>query len=893
MFGHLKNRFLPIFTTLIFCTAFVSDDIVQQFNTYNNTLPSEKVYLHLNKSIFTAGETIWFKAYLVDGMSHQKGTLSSTLHVDLIDIHQNHILSSKTFRIEEGVSHGQFDLPDTLPSSAYQVRGYTQWMRNFSQDNFYTANIAIYNLNTSHPEWKITARMIHNQEIDSVQLFLSNAGPDASNTGAKYDLVIGDEKNLPLYQAKINFGEKDAFNYKFRYDAQESGQQLVVTLSNDMCNQQFLVQLDDRPVMGFFPESGSDLVAGLVNVCAFEATDIAGKPIKIHGELMDQDSVKIANINSIHEGRGLLIFNPKIGRHYHVKIKFKDQWYFFDLPEVKSEGILLSAINNYGENLNLTIASKDSSGNFIGPYTLIGQVRGKIYWNETIDLDGEATRFKIPKSVFPSGVLQLTLFNHNEIPLLERLVFINHEDFMNIDITSKKKKYKSREKVTIRLKATDKAGNPVSAKLSATVLDQNQVSSNNYENIVSYFLLSSDVVGPIQCPNQYFKNRETTTLIALDLLMMTRGWRRYKWKDILQPNYPAIHFMPQKGLDLCGTLSQPWNDKPVEDRLVTVMVLGQNPQVLTASTDSVGRFYFTNLNFDDTVNLVFRTASKRGIKQNFNLKLDSSKLPGVQFSPNAFAINSIPIEYINQSQIRNEIEVAYIRDTTTVMLDEIIIEGPKIDADRDRMKMHGEPDYRLKPEIEDVNGYIYVTDYIVALVPGLYVDGYGIEATISSIASLGVSISHGGSPPMIQLDGIEIPPDMINQIPMNMIETIEVIKNHGNVYGRRGNFGIIAIYTKEEGTVEYRTKGITNLKLAGYAVPREFYVPNYSIPKAEHVMPDHRAQLMWAPDFQTDSTGHASFSFFNSDLKTKVKVLVEGIAEDGTPGIGEYVYEIK
>jgi hypothetical protein len=86
---------------------------------------------------------------------------------------------------------------------------------------------------------------------------------------------------------------------------------------------------------------------------------------------------------------------------------------------------------------------------------------------------------------------------------------------------------------------------------------------------------------------------------------------------------------------------------------------------------------------------------------------------------------------------------------------------------------------------------------------------------------------------------------------------------------------------------------ILNIRYAGYAIPREFYVPNYNIPEDTHIMPDHRANRMWAPDLEADSTGNVSFSFFNSDLKTKVKVIVEGIAEDGTPGIGEYVYEIK
>ena len=58
-----KPAFLLVFATLLF--AFTSEDdlvqnIVAKFDHYNNELPQEKAYLHLDKPYYTAGETVWF-----------------------------------------------------------------------------------------------------------------------------------------------------------------------------------------------------------------------------------------------------------------------------------------------------------------------------------------------------------------------------------------------------------------------------------------------------------------------------------------------------------------------------------------------------------------------------------------------------------------------------------------------------------------------------------------------------------------------------------------------------------------------------------------------------------------------------------------------------------------
>ena len=176
----------------------VSSDLVGDFESYTRTLPTEKVYLHLNKQKFTTQEPVWFKAYILDGTYHTPNNLSGTLYVDLINSDRSRIVSSAMLKIDNGIAIGDFYLPDTLSTASYELRAYTNWMRNFDPEYFYSSRISIYNINDVDPE------------LQSIS-----------------------KSDIPR---------------------------------------------TERPIIRFFPEGGSDIVAGLVNVVAYEVADANSKP---------------------------------------------------------------------------------------------------------------------------------------------------------------------------------------------------------------------------------------------------------------------------------------------------------------------------------------------------------------------------------------------------------------------------------------------------------------------------------------------------------------------------------------------------------------------------------------------------------------------------------------
>lgn len=116
--------------------------IVKSLVTFYGTSLPEKAYLHLDQAQYASGETIWFKAYLVEADSHLPDTLSKVLYVDLL--RGPRLVAQRTLRLRGGLAHGDIALPDTLPAGSYQLRAYTSWMRNAGTAFFFTRQLAIH-----------------------------------------------------------------------------------------------------------------------------------------------------------------------------------------------------------------------------------------------------------------------------------------------------------------------------------------------------------------------------------------------------------------------------------------------------------------------------------------------------------------------------------------------------------------------------------------------------------------------------------------------------------------------------------------------------------------------------------------------------------------------------
>lgn len=136
----IKKAFLIV---CLVCTAILAQAQQKTTDPKNMKLFFEKVYLQTDRTYYSAGEDLWFSAYLVNAKGANLTSSSSNLYVELINP-GSAILNKKIIRLENGRGKGDFKL-DSVPSGWYNIRAYTNWMRNFGDDFVFQKSIYITN----------------------------------------------------------------------------------------------------------------------------------------------------------------------------------------------------------------------------------------------------------------------------------------------------------------------------------------------------------------------------------------------------------------------------------------------------------------------------------------------------------------------------------------------------------------------------------------------------------------------------------------------------------------------------------------------------------------------------------------------------------------------------
>jgi len=136
----IKKAFLIV---CLVCTAILAQAQQKTTDPKNMKLFFEKAYLQTDRTYYSAGEDLWFSAYLVNAKGANLTSSSSNLYVELINP-GSAILNKKIIRLENGRGKGDFKL-DSVPSGWYNIRAYTNWMRNFGDDFVFQKSIYITN----------------------------------------------------------------------------------------------------------------------------------------------------------------------------------------------------------------------------------------------------------------------------------------------------------------------------------------------------------------------------------------------------------------------------------------------------------------------------------------------------------------------------------------------------------------------------------------------------------------------------------------------------------------------------------------------------------------------------------------------------------------------------
>ena len=103
---------------------------------------AERVYVHLDRTYYAAGETIWLKGYVEDALPEEYNSLF--LYVELLSAEKGEaVLRAKVRRGENGFA-GHLDLPEDLPGGRYLLRAYTRWQLNWPEEKMFRVPIDVY-----------------------------------------------------------------------------------------------------------------------------------------------------------------------------------------------------------------------------------------------------------------------------------------------------------------------------------------------------------------------------------------------------------------------------------------------------------------------------------------------------------------------------------------------------------------------------------------------------------------------------------------------------------------------------------------------------------------------------------------------------------------------------
>ncbi|WP_422082274.1 TonB-dependent receptor [Ulvibacterium sp.] len=759
-------------------------ELVNNIERYNTENPVEKVYLHIDRDITSAGGDLWYTAYVTFGAYHSLSDASKVLYVDLINS-SNEVVLSQTQALIAGRCSGSMTVPKELPLGDYRLRAYTKWMTYYDPDFFFYKTLTIVN----------------NQVVS--------------------------------------------------YPASSS---------NDKIN------------LRFFPEGGQ-LVNNIPCRVALKAIGNDGLGKKIEGHIIDSTNEFICTIDSTPQGFGIFHLLPQTGNTYRAVL---DDGTIYNLPLTIEKGYAMNVNNLDFQKIKIRVSVTDALKN--KPFYVIGTSRNqkffeaKFVWNRDSFLD-----FEIPKDSLPNGVLTITLFDGNKRPRCERLVFVDNQQRFKVKVTPNTNSFVRREPISFTINVTDQENRPVSTQLSMAITDAAYMEKGKYDrNILTYLLLESDLRGHINNPNFFFKDRERNTLFGLDLIMMTHGWRRYKWQDVLNGTGLSEKKRFEKGITVSGT-AYGRNGKPLENTSIKMIGLSDTGFFAypTQTTDS-GHFKIHNIDLRDTMRVTFNAYNSRSKQIDVNISLDENDI---------FPVGKL--DYYSVSGPRKKDIDSFRRTDYTrkerdsifdavTELDEVVVTEERIETPESPSMYGVVPDAVI---YQDENR-LFDLSLLLGDAPGVFVSGSGVDASVSI---------RGGSPLWV-VDGMRLSQksNAFEFLSPADIERIEILKGSGaSIFGASGANGVILVYTrrgKPNPTSQNSGSGSSFEYVLAHDGEREFYSPDYDRPNNGQNKPDHRETLFWDPSVKTDEKGEAIITFFNSDFAKEIQVVVEFLTEQGETG---------
>jgi hypothetical protein len=748
--------------------------------------PVEKLFVHLDQPTYSAGETIWLKAYAVAGTGHRPLALSRAAYVEVLDASHKPVAQA-SLALRQGSGHGTVELPAQLASGRYTVRAYTRWMQNFGPEFYFQTTIVVLNTFSA-----------------------SGAGLAQATPG---------------------------------YDVQ------------------------------FFPEGGQ-LVQGLASRVAFKITDNAGRSVAATGTIATASGSRVASFSTLKYGMGSFPLVPaQAGAAYTATLQLANGGRLTArLPAVQPRGYVLGLEPANATTLRLTVQAAGPEL-AAGPVQLLGHAGPQVsVAAQAPFVNGRAT-FLVKKNALPDGISHFTVFNASRQPVAERLYFQPLRQRLALTVAAAKATYLPREKVQLQVTASAQAN----ASLAVYRLDS--LSAASPADIASWLLLTADLKGTVENPGYYLRDSSAVGREAADNLVLTQGWSRFRWPEVLAPQPLALPHLPETYGPVLQAQLLTAAGAPAPAGIGTYLTVpGRTGRFYYAATQPGGMVQFEPEAFSGTQKVVLQTDPRRDSTYRLELRSPYS----TRYAPSHLAPLALPPALagaLTERHVQVQVAQAFADPRP----------GGRLATPPDSASFFGRPDERYL--LDDYTRFKEMEDVMREYVPGVRVrkrrDGFHFVVFDRP------GQTYFQNDPLVLLDGLPIfDTNKIMAFDPLKVKQLDVLT--GRYFQGPLVYDGVVSYTTYQGDLAGFSINPHALveEYEGMQGQREFYAPRYDA-STQSRLPDLRNLLYWNPEVRLLPSRGQPLDFFTSDQAGRYVVVVQGVGSDGQLGSTSLLLDVK
>jgi len=828
---------------LLFLLFFLQSGLAQkkvEFKTISDRLQAyvfhespEKTYLQTDKDYYTNGETIWFKAYVLHGITHTMSDKSNVVYVDLVDSNETVIAQRKLFIGEDG-ANGDIVIPNEIIEGSYLLRSYTKYMLNDENPVIFQKEIPIWGHQSDSNDTpdKVSPKKKEDNNVAVKEVIPLNEAkpivqffPEGGDLVAGMEGVVGvkitDAAGNPLALKGKIFSQDGVLASIFRtYEFGLGRASFKIEADTD-----YYLQIENKGTLEKYPIPEPLLKGYTLRVMNM------GEYIKINVSTNIANGLQGAQL--IGHLRSDLIFkqllNDKDENSFSLKLvtsKMRDGIAHFTLfapngepvserltfVESPENSINLSVTTdklNYGfrKKVDIDLALVDDKGKPLDGDLSMTVVTQKGVQKETENLKS----WLLLNSDLGGTIANPSFFFQEDVKerkYLLDLLMLTHgwrrftwQSFVDTGVT-KELEFPPEKGIMINGTTTEfyNRNQPKKALTTLSILGKEFSQEKDSTNAFGKFSF-----GP------FFFQDSITTFINAHAIPETKK-RRDQVSIQLDPSFPSIKLKNFKKRPL--------------DKKTTMYA------------------------------------------EPYLKKAQQQKIADFGYNAGLIKLNEVVVK--SPKKTRQEIITEELNSRT----------------------LYGEAQNRLIVDSIPTGQAGSVLD-LVRRVPGVRVFG---DYPNQSAQIRGAGTLYGAGSPLYLLNGMPVSVEIVQSMSAFDVLFVDVLKGpDAAIYGIRSAAGVIAVYTRrgeDFPEIPKRYPGVANFTIPGFYKTREFYKPNYAMTIPDHQKPDYRTTLHWEPNIEIIEGQSSNLSFYTGDTAGKYVIRVEGISFDGRPVHKLYNFDI-